>query len=138
MGDKEFKNLKHTAKNYLIYKNGQELIKGYKPDVVLKNKNNFIIMESEVSTSRKGYIGGMIKAAKFLTGENSGILVYVIQVRKNTTPKQIATHLIDYFNWIKTLTRLEDIFVISDKDYYVEKMPLEIFSEEFIRIAEKV
>ena len=138
MGDKEFKNLKHTAKNYLIYKNGQELIKGYKPDVVLKNKNNFIIMESEVSTSRKGYIGGMIKAAKFLTGENSGILVYVIQVRKNTTPKQIVTHLRDYFNWIKTLTRLEDIFVISDKDYYVEKMPLEIFSEEFIRIAEKV
>jgi len=53
MKDKLFKNLKHRAKGFSLYLNGQELEKGYKPDLVLKNKKDYIILESEVSTNRK-------------------------------------------------------------------------------------
>jgi len=49
---------------------------------------------------QKVYIGGMVKAAKFLTNENKGILIYVIQVRENTTTRQIANHLRGYFKWL--------------------------------------
>ena len=138
MKDRKFKNIKHNARGYKIFKNGQELMKGYKPDVVLKNKNEYIILESEVSTNRKVFIGGMIKAAKFLKLKTVGILVYVIEERKNTTNKQIAEHLKEYYEWIRDKTNLANIFVISDSDYCEDDNPIEILSTEFLHLAESV
>ncbi len=138
MKDKRFKNLKHNSLGYEVIKNGQELAKGYKPDVVLKKDNHFIILESEVSTSRKGYIGGMVKAAKFLSSEFIGILIYVIEIRKNTTPAQIARHLKEYYEWIAPLTNLKSIYIISDNDYCKNEEPLEISSKKFNHLAKKV
>jgi len=138
MKDSEFKILNHRAKDYYVHLNGQELSKGYKRDFVLKRKDKYIIIESEVSTSRKGYIGGMVKAAKFLTGKNSEILIFVIQIRKNTTPEQIANHLRNYYQWIRELTRLKNVYIISDEDYCKSGFPIEIFSEKFIQTAKQV
>lgn len=36
MKDKFFKNLLHNAKDYSVLKPGGQLVKGYKPDTVLK------------------------------------------------------------------------------------------------------
>jgi len=138
MKDREFKDLKHFAKDFKFYLNGQELMNGYKPDLVLKKEEEYIILESEVSTSRKGYIGGMVKAAKFLSHEKRGILIYVIELKKNATPSQISKHLEQYLYWIKELTNLKDVYIISDIDYCTESTPIEILSTEFINKSVKV
>ena len=71
--DKTFKSLEHTYTGFVKYLNGQQLESGYKPDYVLKNRSKYIILESENSSSRKTYIGGMLKAAHFLQNERKGI-----------------------------------------------------------------
>jgi len=40
MKDMTFKSLKHKAKGYEIFKTGSELSSGYKPDVVLKKRDD--------------------------------------------------------------------------------------------------
>ena len=67
--DKQFKELNHTFKGYAKYLCGQSLEPGYKPDFVLKKGNEYLILESENSSSRKTFVGGMIKAAHFLQNE---------------------------------------------------------------------
>src|SRR5258705_11773932 len=117
MHDALFKNLAHNAGGYQIISQGQQLDKGYKPDVVLKSQDEYIIMECDTGTTRKGYIGGMVKAAKYLSGDKKGIAVFVIQEKNNTTVKQIHLHLIPYFEWIKPLTNLQAVYLISTKAY---------------------
>lgn len=104
----------------------------------MQNGNNFIIMESEHGSSRKHFIGGMIKAAKFLNGDKNGVLVYVIFEKKNTNVDQIYRHLSPYFHWIKPLTNLKMVYIISDKDYYPATNPLELFSNEFLQKSKKI
>src|SRR6266498_1828727 len=114
MKDNFFKKLIHSADKYEIVKTGSQLDKGYKPDAVLQRKNEFIIMECDTGTSRKGYLGAMIKAAKFLANEKKGILVLVIKEKDNTKVHQIYEHLKDYYDWIKPLTNLKAIYLISN------------------------
>lgn len=115
--DKEFKALSHSYRDYKILNNGGEIEKGYKPDYVLYRENKYVILESECSTSRKMYIGCMMKAAYFLQGNNSGILVIILSERDNTTLDNIADHLKPYYEWIKGNTNLENVYVIRDCDY---------------------
>lgn len=140
MLDADFKRLRHSYQNYELVSTGGELIKGYKPDVVLKKENNYLILESEHSTSRKHILGGMIKAAKFLSNNEVGRLVFVLQVKKNTTVQQIQNHLSDYLIWIKPLSNLRDVYIIADVEYCKDKssMPLELFCDEFHRRSFKV
>ncbi len=67
--DKEFKSLKHNLNEYSKYLCGQSLEQGYKPDYVLRKGNDYVILESENSSSRKTYVGGMMKAAHFVQDE---------------------------------------------------------------------
>ena len=135
MKDNVFKSLIHLADDYEIIKRGSQLVKGYKPDIVLQRGNEFIIMECDTGTSRKGYLGGMIKAAKFLTNEKSGILIYVIKEKDNTTVLQIYEHLKEYYDWIKQLTNLKDIYIVSSTKYCPFDAPLKILSREFIECS---
>lgn len=113
ISDRIFKQLKHEYTGYHTYLNGQELERGYKPDYVLRNKNDYIILESENNSSRKQYVGGMMKAAHFLQKEKTGILIFVIKLRDNTKPISIGKHLKRYFNWIsKTQTYERYILLI--------------------------
>ena len=129
--DRIFKSLEHVYKDYKKYLNGQELEKGYKPDYVLKKKNQFVILESENNSSRKMYVGGMIKAAHFLKDEKSGILIYVIKHRNNTKPISIANHLRKYFEWIKDKTNLQEIYVIDTETYLTDDKVLPLDCEDF-------
>ena len=132
MKDKKFKSLSHMAAGYEVYRDGGELSKGYKPDFVLKKANNFIIMECDTGTTRKGFIGGLIKAAKFLTGNKTGILIFIIKEKKNTRIAQIHSHLIEYFHWIKPLTNLESVYLLKVEDYCIDEKPIEILGNDFI------
>ena len=114
-----------------IIKTGGELVKGYKPNTVLQKKNEFIIMECDTGTSRKGYLGAMIKAAKFLSNDKSGILIFVIKEKSNTKVHQISEHLKDYFTWIKPLTNLRAIHLISNEKYCPLETPIKILGKNF-------
>jgi hypothetical protein len=128
-----FKSLNHKADNYKIVSKGIALSSGYKPDIVLQNNKDYIIIECETGTSRKGYVGGMVKAAKFLTGDNTGILVYVIKEKSNTNEQQIQAHLTEYFEWMKKLTNLKAIYIISTDKYCPATVPLKLLSKAFYK-----
>ncbi|RTL60004.1 MAG: hypothetical protein EKK37_03935 [Sphingobacteriales bacterium] len=135
MKDRLFKNLLHTAEGYVVLNSGGQLTKGYKPDTVLQKGNEYIIMECDTGTSRKGYLGAMLKAARFLTDEKNGILILVIKEKPNTTVKQIAEHLREYLAWLKPLTNLRVVYIIETTKYCSDKIPLKLLSSEFKRCA---
>lgn len=135
MKDKLFKNLLHNAEGYSVLNSGGQLVKGYKPDTVLIKGDNYIIMECDTGTSRKGYLGAMLKAARFLTNEKNGILVLVIKEKPNTTVKQIAEHLREYLAWLKPLTNLRLVYLIETTKYCPDKIPLNLLSSEFKKCA---
>ncbi|NKI30774.1 hypothetical protein [Croceivirga thetidis] len=138
MKDSEFKGKAHSANGYEIFLKGGELFKGYKPDFVLRKNNSFIILESEHGTSRKHFLGGMIKASKYLVGKKKGTLVFVIKLKNNTTEENIALHLKPYLEWIRPLTNLRDVYVISDMKYCASEMPIRILEDEFKNSSLKV
>lgn len=135
MKDSLFKQLSHSADGYSVVNSGRQLAKGYKPDTVLQKDNDYIIMECDTGTSRKGYLGAMLKAARFLINEKNGILILVIKEKPNTTVKQIAEHLREYLVWVKPLTNLRLIYLIETIKYCPDKVPLQILSSDFIRDA---
>ena len=138
MKDADFKNLLHTAKGFDIISRGGEITKGYKPDVVLKRDNEYIIMECDTNTTRKGYVGAMIKAAKYLSGEKKGFAIFVLKEKKNTTVKQIQAHLQSYFEWTASLTNLQAIYLISTDSYFSADTPLELFAADFMKHVKTV
>lgn len=135
--DKIFKSIVHCCDGFEKFSNGQQVEKGYKPDFVLRKGNEYIIFESENSSSRKMYVGGMLKAAHFLQNQKTGILIFVITPKVNTKVSSIANHLKPYFDWIKDKTNLYGVYVIGAKGYYIEGQPLSICSDEFINSAIK-
>jgi hypothetical protein len=135
MKDNFFKNLLHNAKGYSVLNSGGQLVKGYKPDTVLQKGNEYIIMECDTGTSRKGYLGAMLKAARFLSNERKGVLVLVIKEKPNTKVKQIAEHLREYLAWLKPLTNLRVVYLIEVTNYCPDKIPLQLLSSEFERCA---
>lgn len=136
--DKVFKGLNHTFKSYQKFLDGGEIENGYKPDFVLKKNNEYIILESENSSSRKLFIGGLIKASHFLTGKKSGILLFVMVPKKNTTAISIAKQIKVYFSWIKDKTNLKEVWIIECNKYYdgIKCIPLD--SRKFNEVAIKI
>jgi hypothetical protein len=124
--DKIFKQILHTRKGYKMFLNGAAIEPGYKPDYVLRRGNSYVILESENSSSRKTFVGGMIKAAHYLQHEKSGILIFVIVPKRNTTAQAIASHLTKYFNWVKDKTNLKEVYVIEAHHYYNGRTALNI------------
>lgn len=137
MKDKDFKQIKHSLSGFLMFKNGGDLEEGYRPDYVLSNsKGMYIIMESEKATSRKHIIGGLLKAAHFLRNDKSGILIIVLEEKGNTKKEQIHRQVNRYFNWLKKLTNLKSVYIITDLDYcFDNKNPIKIFSRAFNKKA---
>lgn len=139
MKDYQFKRLNHKYLNFKVTARGQQLVQGYQPDVVLNRNNEYLILECENGTSRKHFLGGLIKAAKFLSGNKSGILVFVILVKPNTNEIQLSNHLKPYLDWVKPLTNLRDIYVISVENYCLKKeVPIELLGNKFLNSSKKV
>ena len=136
--DMIFKSLGHSCKGYKMYKDGQSLEQGYKPDYVLKKDDNYIILESENSSSRKTFVGGLIKAAHYLQEERTGILVFIIVPKKNTKASSISSHLKKYFDWIKDSTNLREIHVIEAGHYLNEEKVVKLLSRDFKKLAHSI
>lgn len=136
--DREFKKLLHECKGYSMHSNGNAVEEGYKPDYTMRMGNDFIILESENSSSRKTFVGGMLKAAHFLQGERTGSLVFVIVPRRNTKAMTIALHLKKYFSWISEKTNLKEIYVIEASHYYNKPNVLALLSRNFKKCSYRV
>lgn len=136
--DKLFKALAHECKGYECFGKGNSVEPGYKPDYVLKKSNDYIILESENSSSRKTFVGGLIKAAHFLSGEKTGSLIFVIVAKPNTTDLAIARHLKRYLDWISDKTNLRDVYVIEASTYYKNDEVLKLLGKPFLKQAKKV
>ncbi|MFZ1528995.1 MAG: hypothetical protein WAT19_09610 [Ferruginibacter sp.] len=136
--DKVFKELTHNHKGFQKLFNGQELEPGYKPDYVLKSGNEYIILESESSSSRKTYVGGMVKAAYFFRNNKKGKLIFVIVPKKNTKVVSIANHLKKYLNWLDKKTNLCEVYIIEANKYYNDGQLLALDCDEFFSCALKV
>lgn len=136
--DQLFKALKHTCKGYETFLKGATLESGYKPDFVLKCGNEYIILESENSSSRKTFVGALTKAAHFLQGERTGTLVLVIVPKKNTKASSIAKHLKNYFIWIKSISNIKEVYVIDAKEYLVNEKVIIIGCKNFKNAALRV
>ncbi len=92
-------------------------------------------MECDTGTSRKGYLGAMLKAARFLSNEKKGVLVLVIKEKPNTKVKQIAEHLQEYLVWLQPLTNLNIVYLIESNRYCQDENPLELLSSAFMTTA---
>ena len=136
--DKIFKGLPHSYSGFKTLYTGQTLETGYKPDYVLKKGNQYVILESENSSSRKTYVGGMMKAAHFLQNEKKGKLIFVIVPKENTKAATIAKHLKPYLVWLFEKTNLKDVYVIEAKKYYSEGQVLTLDCDNFYSCAFKV
>jgi len=136
--DKVFKALNHACVGYKKQLSGETLSPGYKPDYVLKNGDSFIIMESETATSRKTFVGGLVKAANFLQAERMGSLIFVLVPKSNINAPVIARHLKPYLEWLHPITNLRDVYVIESSAYYVTESPVAIYSADFFERAIKV
>lgn len=137
MKDRDFKLLHHKYKNHEVLKWGSEnkSIYGYVPDVVLHDKENYVILECENSSSRKHIIGGLYKAAHFLRGKRTGIFVLVYTAKSNTTENNIQLQLKRHFEWIKQLTNHKKVYMILDQEYSKNGKALTIESLEFLKKA---
>ena len=101
--------------NYLdckIFSKGEEVEKCYKPDI-LSNKGNYFIIESENCSSRKTFVGCLLKASHFVTGARQRILISVIAPKQNTKAESIALHPKKYFEFISTISKLRNVYVIE-------------------------
>jgi len=136
--DAIFKKLQHSFAGFQPYLNGQAIEPGYKPDFVLKKNDEYIILESENSSSRKTYVGGMIKAAHFLTNEKKGKLVFIIVPKKNTKSETIAKHLQKYLVWLSDKTNLKDVYVIDANTYLTDRALLALDCDDFYAKSFKV
>ena len=124
MRDFAFKHLAHKVGGHRIASRGEEVAKGYKPDLTATDTSDrlVLILESESTTNRKAFLGDLVKAEKYAEEcEAHPSLVIVMQVYSNTTVKQIAEHLTPYVDWLARLKngrlQLSDVLVISDEEY---------------------
>ncbi len=125
MKDKEFKELKHQVGNgNKISTQGEEISKGYKPDITVEDKNGNLlyILECENKTDRKAFLGAFLKAEMHSdTKKQRPELIIVMHEKDNTSTKQIADHIRPYKCWLQSKNNgklsLSDIHVLSDEEY---------------------
>ncbi len=124
MKDDAFKGLRHCLGSHHIVSRGNEVTKGYKPDITVASSDNQLsfIIECEQKTDRKAFLGNLVKAEKH--AEDCGahpVLIIVMQEFYNTTVQQIAGNLTPYAVWLARLKggklNLADILLISDQEY---------------------
>lgn len=138
MKDADFKILKHYSKGFTKHSEGKTIEKNYSPDVSLKNKNNYILIEHETEPNRKTIVADVIKAAHFLQGIRTGILVVVMTPKGKSSLKSYPNHVKPYLIWVKDQTNLKEVYFLSEADYYQNGNILEINSKQFNDLSIKI
>jgi|SRR5208337_2032949 len=141
MKDLDFKNAKHLVGDLKIRSRGEEVAKGYKPDLTLVDGSGqlkFIVECEGQKTDRKAILGGWIKAEKYAQEKNaSPTFVIVMHPSDNTTVDQIANHLQPYLTWLNGLIprglNLAEVLVLSDEQYFSSQRSGEIIGSSAFR-----
>jgi hypothetical protein len=131
MKDADFKIIKHHAKGFTKHSEGKTIEINYSPDVSLKNKNNYILIEHETEPNRKTIVADVIKAAHFLQNDRTGILVIVMTPKGNSSLQSYPNHVKPYLVWVKDKTNLKEVYFLSEADYFQNGNILEINSKQF-------
>lgn len=124
MKNLDFKNTEHLVGDLKIRSRGEEVAKGYKPDLTLVDHSGQVkfIFECERGTNRKAFLGALVKAEKYAREHKaSPTLVFVMRPVSNTTVAQIADHLQPYLIWLDGLiprgVNIAEVLVLSDDQY---------------------
>jgi hypothetical protein len=138
MKDADFKIIKHHAKGFTKHSEGKTIEINYSPDVSLKNKNNYILIEHETEPNRKTIVADVIKAAHFLQNDRTGILVIVMTPKGNSSLQSYPNHVKPYLVWVKDKTNLKEVYFLSEADYFQNGNILEINSKQFNDLSIKI
>lgn len=138
MKDRDFKILKHHSKGYSKFSVGRVIENNFSPDYVLNKGNDFILIEHETEPNRKTIVADVIKAAHFLQGERTGLLVIVMTPKRNSSLQSYPNHVQPYLVWIMDKTNLKEVYFISEADYFQNGNVLEINNKKFKELSIKI
>lgn len=124
-----------------LFSDGGQVAIGYKPDRVYVRRGYCWIVEFESSTSRKGFIGGYLKAQKYLSearGSN-GALIFVIN-ENNCNLKPVAQQIAQYHYWLKKQgITVQPTYLMYDRTVVeLATRDISLFSRQFLSVADKI
>ena len=92
-----------TCPAWPVYLDGKELVKGYRPDRVYRRGSQWVIVEIESQTSRKGFIGGAIKAAMYYDRQNigRGKFIYIVSEKNFKNLRALKAQMETPLGWLK-------------------------------------
>jgi hypothetical protein len=122
MYDNSFKNLDHQLGSLELHTRGEELAKGYSPDLAATHEGYVrLIMESEPRCDRKAVLGAYLKAEKYSRdAQISPTLVFVIREQNRTSVRQMADHLREFIGFWKDVHPqggVKEVLILSDIAY---------------------
>jgi len=122
MYDNSFKNLDHQLGSLESHTRGEELAKGYSPDLTATHEGYVrLIVESEPRCDRKAVVGGYLKAEKYSQDARvTPTLVFVMREQNRTSVRQMADHLREFIGFWKSVHPhggVKEVLILSDVTY---------------------
>lgn len=122
MYDNSFKNLDHQLGSLETHTRGEELAKGYNPDLTATQEGYVrLIVESEPRCDRKAVVGGYLKAEKYSQDARvTPSLVFVMREQNRTSVRQMADHLREFVGFWKGVHPeggVKEVLILSDIAY---------------------
>jgi hypothetical protein len=122
MYDNSFKNLDHQLGPLETHTRGEELARGYSPDLTATQEGYVrLIVESEPRCDRKAVVGGYLKAEKYSQdAQVTPSLVFVMREQSRTSVRQMADHLRDFVGFWKGVHPnggVKEVLILSDIAY---------------------
>ena len=122
MYDNSFKNLDHQLGPLETHTRGEELARGYSPDLTATQEGYVrLIVESEPRCDRKSVVGGYLKAEKYSQdAQVTPSLVFVMREQNRTSVRQMADHLREFVGFWKGVHPnggVKEVLILSDIAY---------------------
>jgi hypothetical protein len=122
MYDNSFKNLDHQLGSLEPHTRGEELAKGYSPDLTATHEGYVrLIVESEPRCDRKAVVGGYLKAEKYSQDARvTPTLIFVMREQSRTSVRQMADHLREFIGFWKSVHPdggVKEVLILSDLAY---------------------
>lgn len=121
MHDKSFRGLDHRLGSHDLHSRGEELARGYAPDLVATREGYVcLIMENEPRCDAKAILGAYLKAEKFAVDtQASPSLVFVLREKRHALLLQMTEQLRQFAGFwrIQNAGALKEVLLISDAAY---------------------
>src|SRR5690349_20278069 len=122
MYDNSFKNLDHQLGQLEPHTRGEELARGYSPDLTATQQGYVrLIVESEPRCDRKAVVGAYLKAETYSQDARvTRSLVFVIREQNRTSVRQMAYHLRAFIGFWKSVHPdggVREVLILSDIGY---------------------